>query len=288
VTGRITPIRAYALSARDTTISIPFEPNGSAFVVFAGRASANRLMDVTLNGVTVLENGVYSQLQPGGDPAINLANGDLRESGTYVLTTADGHSREFEVDSPVGLEVVKGPWQIRFPAGQAAPLEITLDSLTSWSVDPNNGVRYFSGTATYFKTLAISEGKPDRRLTLDLGRVEVMARVRLNGKDLGILWKPPYCVDITGAARTGDNKLEIEVVNLWVNRLIGDEQLPEDSERNPNGTVKVWPAWLREGKPSPTGRQTFSSWRLWKADDPLQDSGLLGPVTLRSSVIVPP
>ena len=62
--------------------------------------------------------------------------------------------------------------------------------------------------------------------------------------------------------------------------MIGDERLPEDSERNPNGTLKSWPEWLAEGKPSPTGRQTFTSWRLWKEDDPLQPSGLLGPVRL--------
>jgi hypothetical protein len=158
----------------------------------------------------------------------------------------------------------------------------------SWSLHPDNGVKHFSGTATYIKTLTIPAQQPDRRLYLDLGRVEVMAKVRLNGQDLGILWKPPYRVEITSATKAGENTLEIEVVNLWVNRLIGDEQLPEDSERNPNGTLKAWPAWLVEGKPSPAGRFTFSSWRLWKADDPLQDSGLLGPVTLHSTVIVSP
>jgi hypothetical protein len=177
---------------------------------------------------------------------------------------------------------------LRFPAGAGTPAEITLDRLSSWSLHPDNGVKYFSGTATYVKTLTLPAAKPDERLCLDLGRVEVMAKVRLNGRDLGLLWKPPYRVDITAAAQAGDNILEIEVVNLWVNRLIGDEQLPEDSERNPNGTLKAWPDWLRAGQPSPTGRYTFSSWRLWKADDPLQDSGLLGPVTVHSTVIVPP
>jgi GH25 family lysozyme M1 (1,4-beta-N-acetylmuramidase) len=66
-----------------------------------------------------------------------------------------------------------------------------------------------------------------------------------------------------------------------INRMIGDEQLPEDSERNPNGTLKSWPKWLAEGKPSPTGRFTFTSWRLWQKDSPLQESGLLGPVTIQ-------
>jgi hypothetical protein len=107
-----------------------------------------------------------------------------------------------------------------------------------------------------------------------------MAEVRLNGKSLGILWKAPYRVDITDAAVAGENSLEIRVVNLPVNRMIGDEFLPEDSERTKKGTLSKWPQWLEEGKPSPTGRVTFTTWRLWKKDDPLQESGLMGPVTL--------
>jgi len=69
-------------------------------------------------------------------------------------------------------------------------------------------------------------------------------------------------------------------VNLWPNRLIGDEQLPEDSERNPDGTLKQWPQWVLDGKPSPSGRFTFTSWRLWKKNDALLESGLIGPVQL--------
>ena len=102
----------------------------------------------------------------------------------------------------------------------------------------------------------------------------------LNGRPLGLLWKPPYRTDVTDALKPGRNELEVKVVTLWPNRLIGDEQLPEDSERNPNGTLKVWPAWLLEGKPGPTGRFTFTSWRLWGKDSPLIDAGLIGPVTL--------
>jgi hypothetical protein len=110
-----------------------------------------------------------------------------------------------------------------------------------------------------------------------------MARVRLNGKDLGILWKPPYRLDVTAALRPGDNELLVEVVNLWVNRMIGDEQLPGDSLRNTDGTLKEWPDWIRKGQPAPNGRHTFTTGPLWKGDEPLRESGLLGPVRLLSA-----
>ncbi|MGH7973497.1 MAG: glycosylhydrolase-like jelly roll fold domain-containing protein, partial [Limisphaerales bacterium] len=156
--------------------------------------------------------------------------------------------------------------------------------LADWSKSELEGVKYFSGAATYRKTFdpARLRGEGLRQF-LDLGSVAVMARVKLNGHDLGTLWKAPYAVEITDALQPGENHLEITVVNLWINRMIGDEQLPDDSERNANGTLKAWPVWLSTTEPSPTGRFTFTSWRLWKKDSPLQTSGLLGPVTISAA-----
>jgi hypothetical protein len=163
-----------------------------------------------------------------------------------------------------------------------------VPQLASWSESPNPGVRYFSGTGTYRTTVRLG---PDiaargRRVYLDLGRVEVLAHVRLNGADLGTLWRSPFRVNVTGVARAGENQLEVAVTNLWPNRMIGDEQLPEDSARHPNGTLREWPEWLNAGKPSPTGRFTFTSWRLWQKDASLLPSGLLGPVRVVSYPLV--
>ncbi|HOZ50143.1 MAG TPA: glycosyl hydrolase, partial [Candidatus Hydrogenedentes bacterium] len=208
------------------------------------------------------------------------------EPGRYELTMASGQTRSVDVTASFSLEL-EGPWDLAFAPGWGAPDHITLDALTSWSDHTDSGVKYFSGTATYAKSFTLPEPIAGTRLYLDLGKVYVMARVTLNGEDLGVLWKPPFCVDVTDAARPGENTLEVAATNLWVNRLIGDEFLPEDSERHANGTLKAWPEWLDEGKPSPTGRYTFTTWRLWHKDDALQPSGLLGPVTLRACAIAP-
>ncbi len=209
------------------------------------------------------------------------------QPGRYELKTASGKTKQVDVPAiPQPLELT-GPWLVRFPPGWGAPEQVTLERLTSWSEHADPGIKHFSGAATYSRKFNVPPemvGK-NRRLVLDLGKVAVMAEVKLNGRDLGILWKPPFRVDVTDVARAGENDLEVRVVNLWINRMIGDEQLPDDSDRNANGTLKGWPAWVQEGKPSPTGRFTFTSWRLWKKTDPLVESGLMGPVTLRAAEV---
>jgi hypothetical protein len=123
--------------------------------------------------------------------------------------------------------------------------------------------------------------KKSARLWLDLGKVFNMARVRLNGHDLGVLWCAPWRVDITDAVQKSGNKLEIEVANLWPNRLIGDEFQPPDAEYGKNGNLLRWPDWLLKNEPRPSkGRYTFATWRHFTKDSPLLPSGLLGPVQI--------
>jgi hypothetical protein len=157
---------------------------------------------------------------------------EIRAPGTYVFGSTDGKERRVIVPPLPEPLSIEGLWTVRFAEGGGAPREIAMERLVSWSTHPDAGVRYFSGTATYANhfTIPASSLGEGKRLVLDLGKVQVMARVILNGRDLGILWKPPYRVDVTAAALPGNNSLEVAVVNLWPNRLIGDEQLPEDSE----------------------------------------------------------
>lgn len=185
---------------------------------------------------------------------------------------------------------VPGPWDVHFAPHWGAPERVQFPDLISWTEHTDPGVRYFSGKATYANQLRIPSAMlaKGHSLHLDLGEVQVIARVKLNGRELGILWKPPFRIDITGAARAGKNLLEVTVVNLWPNRLIGDANLPEDCEwvatpfpgSPPLQALKRWPQWLLDGKPSPTGRFTFAIIKVWPKDAPLLKSGLIGPVTL--------
>lgn len=206
------------------------------------------------------------------------------QPGQYEIRFASGkvHKRVVAATLPQAVEIA-GPWEVTFPGSAGLPGPIRFERLVSWTERPETQVKFFSGTAVYRSRFTVPETlrQPGRRVFLDLGDVQVIARVRVNGQDLGVWWHAPYSQDITEVLAMGENRLEVEVTNLWPNRMIGDEYLPEDSPRNANGTLKQWPDWVWAGKPSPTGRHTFTTWRLWKKSDPLLESGLLGPVRLR-------
>ncbi len=207
-------------------------------------------------------------------------------AGTFYLESAGGELCEVVIDRlPPPLEILGG-WTVEFPEGKGAPDSIVLDRLMSWTDYPESGVRYFSGTATYRKTFELPADMTGDglELDLDLGEVKNIARVWLNGVDLGLLWKAPFRLDASGVLRSGRNDLVIEVTNLWPNRLIGDEQLPSDCNwkkgrgASEGSYLTQWPQWLLYDMSSPSGRVTFSSWKHWNKDDGLLPSGLLGPV----------
>ena len=290
VTAKLTSmIKDGALHAEATTSTFRIDP--------APLVIKQLIVDYTLNGVpgtkTIREGGSLDIAPPRPlFPDAQLAVGHAGrpalqawQSGIYAVTMSDGRTTTVPIANVPQPEEVRGPWSVTFPANWGAPPSATFDKLISWPDSPDSGIKYFSGTATYTKTLSIPADllASGHRLYLDLGDVQVIAQVTLNNKNLGILWKPPYSVEITRAAHPGDNMLEVKVTNLWPNRIIGDEQLPEDSERR-EGALQSWPQWLLDGKPSPAGRYTFAVNRHWKKSDPLFPSGLIGPVTLRPSV----
>lgn len=211
------------------------------------------------------------------------------QGGRYEFKTASGKNHLRKVPQAPAPIPLSGPWELRFPPGWGAPESVVLDKLISWPEHPDDGVKHFSGTAAYHKTLHIPADRlgQGEALFLDLGRVAVIAEVKLNGHDLGILWKPPFRVEITGAAKAGANQLEVRVTNLWINRLIGDERKPAYLEWTASGGPAEWPDWLADGGPVPeTGRYTFTTWHHYDEDSPLLESGLLGPVTLPAAAIL--
>jgi hypothetical protein len=155
------------------------------------------------------------------------------------------------------LTTISGPWNVAFQPGRGAPASITLNELTDWSRSEDPGVKYFSGLATYTKTVQASPAwfKKGSRLWIDLGDVKNMAVVSVDGKNVGQPWHAPYRVDVTSALKPGRNEISVQVVNAWVNRLIGDEQ---------PGATKF----------------TFADVKPYKVNSPLVASGLLGPVTI--------
>ena len=235
-----------------TFVKLAFAPSGSAFVVFRAKPS----------------DGLVAAPAP------------VRED------------RAFEVP---------GPWRVAFLDGRGAPAEPqAFAALTPWNEHADPGIRFYSGSANYernfrFQTSDFTSDAStgaEKRVVLDLGDVKNVAVVTVNGKTYPCLWRPPYRVDITDAlnvGRTGLNvRLSVRVTNQWPNRLIGDDALPCDAQYNAEGEnefvrkdgIASIPERVWKGEASPTGRHTFTTWRLWKKDEALLPSGLLGPVRL--------
>ena len=180
-----------------------------------------------------------------------------------------------------GEAAVEGPWRVAFVDGRGAPEKLDFDKIVSWTERPEQDVRYYSGSAIYAKTVNVPAGE---RIVLDLGDVKNLVDVTVNGKTYPTLWKPPFRVDITDAVKGRPTaELSLKVTNLWPNRLIGDDALPPDTKYiKGRDALKAIPEWVWAGKPSPTGRHTFATWRHWRKNEPLLPSGLIGPVRLET------
>lgn len=176
------------------------------------------------------------------------------------------------------LTEIKSPWRVSFDPKWGGPKNEIFDRLEDWTKKSEDGIKYYSGIATYHNTIKlpgkiISDKKTD--FFLDLGEVNNLARIRINGKDMGVVWTAPFQVKISDAVLTGNNQIDIEVANLWPNRLIGDEQLPDDGIKN-----HQWPGWLLKKQPRTSGRFTFTTYKFYQKDSELLKSGLIGPVRI--------
>jgi hypothetical protein len=230
---RSVPARAYnetpdgVTTNGRVTLSLEFAPCGSIFVVFRQSTS--------------------------------VAPSDSRKVGPVGWASARAGSLGIAGLEQHGLKpILLGPWTVRFDPKWGGPGAVPFPQLVSWTQRPEEGIRFYSGTAVYETSFDLPQSlrgsKPP--MVLDLGKVKELAEVRLNGKNLGVLWTPPFRVDVTDAIQATGNRLQIEVVNFWPNRVIGDQSLPPEKRRTRTNITKL------------------------TKDTPLIDSGLLGPVTI--------
>ncbi len=177
----------------------------------------------------------------------NAGNESIKTSGTSNFP-------EFKK-----LTTVKGPFTVDFANKEIGPEKIqTFEILDDWSNSANEKIKYYSGTAIYKTTFSLDKLPDNGELYINLGEVAVMAEVKINGKEAGGVWISPYRLNISDFVNVGENELEIEVVNLWRNRLIKDKMLPEAE------------------------RYTWTVVEDIKEGEELQSSGLIGPVTIET------
>lgn len=245
--GAIIPQSIY--DTKDGRIQMPLflAPFGSVFVVFR-KASGKHHTSIALDG-----KGLFPELPADTfdvAPFVQEAEGKI----SYVAPgrfTLDGRS----IESKLVSIAVNTPWLLHFDTAWGGPANTTFDQLISWTEHPDPGIKYYSGTATYSNTFNIPPIK-DQRVYLDLGELYNVAEVTVNGKNTGVWWTHPFRNDITAFIQPGTNRLEVKVVNLWPNRIIGDQMLPEAE------------------------RFTRTNVRKFNKDYPLRKSGLIGPVSV--------
>lgn len=263
-TGKMDRLGRVEKTAQGVRVPLTLAAGDSALLVFRNDAE---------------NQAVVTRATRDGNPSdvvVTRSDGELiahiSEAGEYRFETSAGIETLRIAGVPAPLEIA-GPWTVAFPKGMDLPGELNFEKLIPLSEHAKHAVKYFSGTAVYHTSFHLSAAQTDSQteLTLDLGNVGMMAEVILNGQSLGTVWKPPFTIAMAGAAKSGDNKLEIRVTTTWHNRLVGDVKYPD-------------------GFPGvPVDPNRFKTWcsrnsERIKADTPLQPTGLIGPVRVVSAV----
>ena len=253
-------------------LPISLEPEGAAFYVF-NKADRSTYITRIVKDNNVMTEGNTPLTVGASKTLVHNNTIEVLDQGRYSLTLNNGSKIDIDAQEPIDEIKIRGSWQVTF---QEKPLlgeafTETFDNLKSWTESDRHAVKYFSGTALYEKNFMLNENSSSNgRAYLNLGKVGDIATIRLNGKEVAVLWKPPYIADITDYLKNGNNKLEIKVSNLWINRLIGDEKLPINERKTSTNLVN---------------EARYDKIREPDADKYLRISGLLGPVTIQFSQI---
>ena len=289
VTGRMAP--AASFTAKDGRVGLPIALNafGSIFVIFRKPLPAKWVESIRSQSGDILANRAPL---PGAD------DGGLTTQGIdeWSIAFNTGASQAWKAGGMPAAINVPGPWEVTFSRNQVPAAQVRMGTLQSWAEHSDPAIRYYSGTAAYRTSIELPSGPAQKnvRRVLDLGRVCDVAEVKVNGKTAAVLWTPPFRADVTKFVKPGRNEIEILVANRWVNRLIGDEQLPEDLKYSMEGSkftigrLAALPDWLANPEQfASRQRKTFATWRFYDKASPLLESGLLGPVTMQAEALLP-
>ena len=262
-TGEIKEILNYREENGQTIVPIHLEPEGSVFVIFKNTPGPLHVTAIQKEGRNWFPE---NQFDTKNTPFIEIYRqggknvAAIFESGTYTLTWSDGRKDVIQLDNKPDEIELKGKWELHFDPKWGGPEKTEINELKSWIKMEDPGIKYYAGTATYLKAFTLSaEALKKRLVLLDLGNVQEMASIKINGHQMQVIWNAPFRFDITPFVKSGTNDLEVEVVNMWPNRLIGDSKFPESKRLTKTNINKF-------NRPD--------------ADSFLRESGLLGPVKI--------
>ena len=263
-TGDMKEVLTYCEENGQTIVPLHLEPEGSMFVIFKDAKSQKHITAVQKDGENWFPG---NQFETKETPFIELnKNGEnkvaaIYEPGTYTLTWSDGRKEVINAEKYQAEMDFQGKWDLHFDPKWGAPEKIEINDLKSWIKFDEPGIKYYSGTARYTKSFSLTtKDITGNGLILDLGNVQEMASVKINGLRMQVMWSAPFKFDITSYVKAGNNELEVEVVNMWPNRLIGDGKLPENQRLTKTNINKF------SGPDS---------------EKYLRESGLLGPVKIK-------
>ncbi|MBQ6178496.1 MAG: hypothetical protein IJK32_03135 [Bacteroidales bacterium] len=223
-------------------------------------------------------DSLYVTLEPGKSMfvVLNYGKSSYKKAPVYVAKSTS--------TKPVG-----GTWDVEFVPKMDEAFSVKSFNLKDFSQCDDQRIQFFAGTATYTATIQVDKEDlaKDKRIVLDLGELNDLVEVSVNGEKTGVLWYPPYKTDITDYLKGGENVLSLAVTNNWANRMIGDERFEPDFEwgydrgETFGKGIKDFPEWFMKDTPRPSeDRKTFFVWTYFRPDSKLEPAGLVGPVNL--------
>jgi hypothetical protein len=263
ITGEVKQLLTWREENGQTFIPLSFEPEGSQFIVFRKATAPPHIVAMQKDGRPVFPGNSFKDT---GEPFIeNYKTGEKINAvplapGNYTFTWSNGKTSTVNQAQANSTLPLTGSWQLSFDTSWGAPALVQVDELRSWTTFADSGIKYYSGTAVYKQSFSVNADQlKGTKSILDLGNVLEMAAITINGHKMPVRWCAPYRFDISQYIRAGNNQLEVEVVNMWPNRLIGDSKLLEAQRRTQTNIKKF----------DQPGSEKF-----------LRESGLLGPVKL--------